>query len=832
MGTQEPQIIDLFELLSSSVDRSYLQQKLEILSNRPLLVKNTPRYVLNFLADWLNHFVGRSVNIAIVSSQSQMDGLLKGLNKENKVHMKCATGGKFDLNGLKNSEYEKSPRVWEEGQYSVLGDIVIVWPFGFSNPIRISLWEDEIESISSVNPKTFTKIEDLDEFSFSDVGSVEGVQFLQGRISKDGVYKYPLLFSDRQLLVEDKDIESLDLGIRTIPGLDYYSENKVLTEKIFQDYKSRGYRVIFSSKEIFKLQDSYNLEGVLINNSTVSLDRGFVWNSIKVLVLTDYELFGRVNLEKDNENGDGEISEWLKRVSPGDFLVHEDHGIGVFEKILVEENDSYIEIKYAGKDRLLVPLSQSQKVSKYVGGRGRIPSLTSLNSGVWGRITNRVREDTEKIAKELLQLYALREIASRKSPDFTKDLRAEFDKFVKDFEYVDTYDQRVASSEIFDDISKGKLMDRLLVGDVGFGKTEMAMRAAFLAVNLGFQVAVLAPTTILVEQHSSVFKNRLSHYGMNIASLSRFLKGKEKQNILDDLEKGSIDIVIGTQSLLQKRVFFKNLGLIIIDEEQKFGVKQKEELKTKRLESHVLSMSATPIPRTLSMSLSGIRDISTLLTPPEGRKAIHNSYKVFDWDDVQQAIGKELERGGQVYFLHNNVVDIKPVLLKLSELFPQSSIAIAHGQMKPEELSRVMHAFSQGKIDILLCTTIIENGIDIPNVNTLIVDDAARFGLSQLYQIRGRIGRSNVQAYAYFFYKSMKGNVGLRLDALMEAQDLGSGFILANRDLEIRGAGDMLGKSQSGSINAVGYGMYMSMLAESIEAIKKKESSLIHQKKF
>jgi len=362
-------------------------------------------------------------------------------------------------------------------------------------------------------------------------------------------------------------------------------------------------------------------------------------------------------------------------------------------------------------------------------------------------------------------------------------------------------------------------MDRLLVGDVGYGKTEIATRAVFATVNAGYQVAILAPTTVLIEQHLAVFKERFKNYPFNIVSLSRFSSPQEKEDVKEGLRKGIVDIVIGTHALLSKDISFKNLGLLVIDEEQKFGVKQKEQIKEKRVDTNVLSLTATPIPRTLNMALSGIRDISVLATPPSGRKEILNHFEKFNWDSIKEAISKELQRGGQVYFLHNRVNTIQNVYDRLVKMFPHGSIAIAHGQMGVQKLSHSMAEFVKGNIDILVCTTIIENGLDIPTVNTLIIDDATMLGLSQMYQIRGRIGRSNIQAYAYFFFENLKGDAALRLEAIKESQELGSGFLLSNKDLEIRGAGDILGKNQSGTINSVGYGLYSQMLQKAVKEL-------------
>ena len=363
-------------------------------------------------------------------------------------------------------------------------------------------------------------------------------------------------------------------------------------------------------------------------------------------------------------------------------------------------------------------------------------------------------------------------------------------------------------------------MDRILVGDVGYGKTEMAMRAMYAVANSGKQVALLAPTTILAAQHLAVLKKRFAGTLFNIQSLSRLVSEDERKQTIEGVANGSVDIVVGTHALLSDEIKFKDLGLLVVDEEQKFGVKQKEKIKGKKLNTNVLSLTATPIPRTLNMALLGIRDISVLATPPSGRMEIINHFGKFNWETVQEAIQKELDRGGQVYFLHNRVETIQNVYEKLDKLFPQVEVAVVHGQMSVQTLSRNMENFIKEESKILLCTTIIENGLDIPTVNTLIVDDATMLGLSQMYQIRGRIGRSQISANAYFFYDTLKGDSALRLEALKNSQELGSGFLLSNRDLEIRGAGDILGKNQSGAINSVGYGLYSQMLAEAVGELR------------
>jgi len=796
--------LSLPDIVSEKVNVDFVEEKSKVLEKQPLILKNLPRHLIKFSGDVLSEILKNSFDIVVCKSQD-IPGVIESYEKGLRSSISCSVSHGFKVESLEKLGFQRVRRVWQKGEYSFLGDVLIFWPFNFSNPVRISFFDNVVENIAVINRNTFQKIKSLKNIDIILFENVEIFTFNPG-FKK---LPYPFIFVEDEYLQIDYGYSFFDFGFRNIPGLDYYLNNKSVLLRIVDDYVSKGYQIICSSNEAKGVKNIFRKKDFVLVPSF--LEKGFVNAEFKILVLSDYELFGKVDL------GEGD---WLKQILPGDFVVHEDHGIGVFEKVAEEKDDTYIEIHYANKDKLLVPLSQNQKVTKYLGGRGRVPTLTTLNSGSWRRVKKKVKVDVQELAKELLQIYAMREILKFKVPKSKQDFKKDFENFVKDFEFKDTHDQTLVTQEIFDDISSGKLMDRLLIGDVGFGKTELAMRAAFLSVRMGMQVAVLAPTTILVEQHGAVFRERFAKYNVRVENLSRFLNSGEKKQKLEKLENGDIDILIGTHSLLYESVKFKNLGLIVIDEEQKFGVRQKEKLKQKRLQSHVLSMSATPIPRSLGMSLSGIRDISTLFSPPEGRKSILNRFGSFDWDVVKKAIDFEVKRKGQVYFLHNRVFDISFVQKKLNELFPLLNIAILHGKMNGDDISRVMNAFCNGKVDILICTTIIENGLDIPNVNTLIVDDASKFGLSQLYQIRGRIGRSNVQAYAYFLYKSMKGNTELRLDALMEAQDLGSGFLLANRDLEIRGVGDLLGKAQSGNINSIGYGLFMKYLGEAVERLK------------
>ncbi|MCH7838586.1 MAG: transcription-repair coupling factor, partial [Chloroflexi bacterium] len=480
----------------------------------------------------------------------------------------------------------------------------------------------------------------------------------------------------------------------------------------------------------------------------------------------------------------------------------------------------YLELHYAAGDRLYLPADQVDRVSRYAGPGEHEPRLTRLGSQEWSRAKDRVRRAVAELAQELLELYATRQVAEGRAlpPDtaWQQELEASFP-------YVETADQLAAIQAVKEDMERPRPMDRLVCGDVGYGKTEVALRAAFKAVMNGTQVAVLVPTTVLAQQHLTTFRERLAGFPVRIEMLSRFRSDREQRAVVEALGEGTVDIVIGTHRLLQQDIEFKDLGLVIIDEEQRFGVTHKERLKQMRREVDVLTLSATPIPRTLHMSLSGIRDMSTMETPPEQRLAIKTYVSEMDDRLVRDAILRELERGGQVYFVHNRVHDIDRVASRLRDLVPEAEIAVGHGQLPEEALERVMLDFVDGRSDVLVCTTIIESGLDIPNVNTIIIDKADKLGLSQLYQLRGRVGRGAVRAYAYLLFdrhRSLSEPAQKRLEAIFEATELGAGFQIALRDLEIRGAGNLLGAEQSGHIGAVGFDLYVRLLADAVEGLK------------
>ncbi|OQA45006.1 MAG: Transcription-repair-coupling factor [Chloroflexi bacterium ADurb.Bin325] len=539
--------------------------------------------------------------------------------------------------------------------------------------------------------------------------------------------------------------------------------------------------------------------------------------------LTDAELFGWGKPKPRRPQRTRALAPevFFADVQPGDFVVHMEHGIGKFRgltKMAVDGIDrEYLQIEYAQGDQLYVPVHQADRLARYIGAGETAPHLHRLGTAEWEQVKARAKRAVAEIADDLLELYAQREVVQGHafSPDATWQHELE-----ASFPYMETEDQLVAIEAVKHDMEQGRPMDRLICGDVGYGKTEVALRAAFKAVMDGKQVAVLVPTTVLAQQHYTNFGRRLAAFPVTVAMLSRFQTPAQQDRVIDGLAAGSVDMVIGTHRLLSQDVAFKDLGLLIVDEEQRFGVAHKERIKQMRTEVDVLTLTATPIPRTLHMSLTGVRDLSTIDTPPEERLPVRTFVGDFDDALVRQAILREMDRNGQVYFVHNRVQGIEQMAARVGKIVPEARIAIAHGQMPEKELSAVMLAFAEGEYDVLVCTSIIESGLDIPNANTIIINRADMFGLAQLYQLRGRVGRSAVRAYAYLLvdrYKLLTEDARRRLDAIQEASDLGAGFRIAMRDLEIRGAGELLGARQHGHIAAVGFDLYMRLLAQAVQ---------------
>ena len=557
------------------------------------------------------------------------------------------------------------------------------------------------------------------------------------------------------------------------------------------------------------------------------LTDGFELPNSHLVVVVEGNIYGQQKRKLRNKPKKGQEINYFTDLTPGDYVVHNMHGIGKYIGLKTIETEGihrdYIEIAYAGTDKLFLPANNLDQLQKYIGNEGDVPRINKMGGRDWSKIVSKAKKSIDDLADKLVEIYAQREITEGFAflPD--QPWQQEFEDA---FPYEETEDQLQATAEIKESMERPVPMDRLLAGDVGFGKTEVAMRAIFKAVMSGKQVAVLVPTTVLAQQHFQTFLNRFAPFGVKVDVLNRFRTTSEKKQILKGVEDGSIDVLIGTHSLLNKKVVFKDLGMLVVDEEQRFGVAQKEKWKEWASNIDVLTLSATPIPRTLHMSLVGVREMSVINTPPEERLPVQTYVVEYDMNLIADAIKRELARGGQVYFVYNRVASINHMGELLESALPGLRYAVAHGQMTGRQIEEIMTDFYEGHYDVLLSTSIIETGLDIPNANTIIIYDADRLGLSQLYQMRGRVGRSRRRAYAYFMYrpdKILSEAAEKRLKAIEEFTELGAGFKLAMRDLEIRGAGNLLGSQQHGNIASVGFGMYVSMLEEAIAKAQNKE---------
>ena len=628
-----------------------------------------------------------------------------------------------------------------------------------------------------------------------------------------------------------------------VKSISAYNNSFELLVKDLHQYKKQGYRIALlsgSRTRAERLAKDLQEEGLAafygqdyareICQGEIMVvyghaKKGFEYPLIKFAVMTESDIFGQEQKKKKKKNYSGSRIQDFAELSIGDFVVHEKHGLGIYRGIEKVEVDrivkDYIKIEYRGGSNLYIPATQLDCLQKYSGAdASKAPKLNKLGTQEWNKTKSKVRGAVKNIAKELVELYAVRQEKEGYvcGPDTV--WQREFEEM---FPYEETEDQLSAIEDAKRDMESTRIMDRLICGDVGYGKTEVALRAAFKEVQESRQVAYLAPTTILAQQIYNTFVQRMKEFPVRVELLCRFRTPAQQKKAIEDLKKGQVDVIIGTHRILSKDVQFKNLGLLIVDEEQRFGVTHKEKIKQLKKDVDVLTLTATPIPRTLHMSLIGIRDMSVLEEPPMDRMPIQTYVMEYDEETVREAINRELRRGGQVYYVYNRVTDIADVALRIAKLVPDARVDFAHGQMSERELENVMYSFVNGDIDVLVSTTIIETGLDISNVNTMIIHDSDRYGLSQLYQLRGRIGRSNRTAYAFLMYRKnvmLKETAEKRLAAIREYTDLGSGFKIAMRDLELRGAGNLLGAQQHGHMNAVGYDLYCKMLNEAVKEAK------------
>ena len=625
-------------------------------------------------------------------------------------------------------------------------------------------------------------------------------------------------------------------------GVNPYNNSFELLTRDLKRLKRNGYRVVLLSgsrtraKRLAEDLRDYDLSSFYSEDMQREVKPGeimaaygyaserYEYPMLKFVVISESDIFGRKKKKKKRKKYEGQRIQDFAELKPGDYVVHENHGIGVYkgiEKIEVEKIvKDYMKIVYAEGGVLYIPVAQMDLIQKYAGADAKKPRLNKLGTIQWGKTKSQVKKAVQIVAKDLVELYAVRQ----QSEGFVYGPDTVWQKeFEEMFPFEETDDQLQAIEDTKHDMESKKIMDRLICGDVGYGKTEIAIRAAFKAVQEGKQVVCLVPTTILAQQHYNTFVQRLKEFPVRIDLLCRFRSAAEQKKTIEDTKKGFVDILVGTHRVLSKDVVFKDLGLLIIDEEQRFGVTHKEKIKKLKENIDVLTLTATPIPRTLHMSLIGIRDMSVLEEAPNERMPIQTYVMEYNDEIVREAITRELARDGQVYYVYNRVNDIADVAGRIQNLVPDANVAFAHGQMKERELEDIMYDFINGDIDVLVSTTIIETGLDIPNANTMIIQDADRFGLSQLYQLRGRVGRSNRMAYAFLLYqrdKLLKEVAEKRLSAIREFTDLGSGIKIAMRDLEIRGAGNLLGEAQSGHMEAVGYDLYCKMLNEAVRQLK------------
>ncbi|HRH33666.1 MAG TPA: transcription-repair coupling factor [Catalimonadaceae bacterium] len=784
-------------------------------------------------------------------------------------------------------EFEKTDFVFEPGQFAIRGFIVDIFSYASEHPIRIELLDDEIESIRFVHPETQLSIQKLEVANilpnvqskmlqemresflafvpknttlwFKDLAySQASIQKVYNQVSvefenlisaigakglitnpselyDDGDYFSELIKSFQKVFfgkVAPKQAEQIEFSTKPQPS---FNKDFSLLGNTLAQFEQMGYQTLLcadSPKQLERLQtifDEIN-HGVQFTSLYLNLREGFEDRISKLICYTDHQIFERFHRFKGKEKFSKSKAitlRELKSLQPGDFVTHIDFGIGRFaglEKIEVAgRQQEAVRLVYRDNDYLFVSIHSLHKISKYSGKEGEPPSISKLGSEEWENKKKKVKRKVKDIAKDLINLYAKRRAA--KGFAFSRDTYMQVE-LESSFIYEDTPDQAKATNDVKNDMEKSHPMDRLVCGDVGFGKTEVAIRAAFKAVSDSKQVAVLVPTTILAMQHYKTFRERLSKFPCNVEYINRFKSASEVTKTLERVKNGEIDILIGTHMLLSKRVEFKDLGLMIVDEEQKFGVKAKEKLKEIKVNVDNLTLTATPIPRTLQHSLMGSRDLSIIATPPPNRQPVTTEVHTFSETIMRDSIRFELQRGGQVFFIHNRIGDLDQLANTILKLVPDAKVAIAHGQMEGSKLEDVMLKFIDGDYDVLVSTNIVESGLDIPNANTIIINQAHMFGLSDVHQMRGRVGRSNRKAYCYLFTPPtnlLTSDARKRLHTLEEFSDLGDGFKVAMRDLDIRGAGDLLGAEQSGFITDLGFEAYHKILDEAIQELKETE---------
>ncbi len=772
--------------------------------------------------------------------------------------------------------YDRQDVVDSVGTFAVRGGMVDVYLYSHEQPIRVEFFGDDVESLRVFDVVTQRSQARISEVSiYPTARSAERCEstlcdYLPGArviwMEPELIEAQAMRFWERcdeeakhhpkEKEAEESryiDWKTLQGQLRRGPYIEFCNLSRPTQPTVFDlqsresdtldghvkrlrhclsDHQRRGLRTMIlcnNQGQVDRLNELLESEqmtaGIDYQIGTGELHSGFRADQAGLVVYTDHQIFGRPKRFRIHRRfKSAQALRYLKTLQLGDYVVHVDYGIGQYAGLHKVTQGDHIEeclkIVYQNGDKLFVPLEHFARVQKFSGEEGMEPKLNRLGTADWERLKTRTRKSIQDIAKDLIKLYAERKM--KKGFAFARDTMMQYE-LEGSFEFEDTPDQSKVTAEIKADMESDEPMDRLICGDVGYGKTEVALRAAFKAVQDSKQVAVLVPTTILAEQHFETFSRRLKDFPVHVAALSRFQSAGEQKDILQRLAEGRLDVVIGTHRLLSTDVVFRDLGLLIIDEEQRFGVTHKEKLKRIQASVDTLTLTATPIPRTLHFSLMGGRDLSTIQTPPQDRLPIRTEIVRFDEELIYDALMKEIDRGGQVYFVHNRVQTIERIGEILARIAPRARYGIIHGQMPPQRIEKVVHEFMNRKFDVLLATTIIENGIDIPNVNTILIDQAQQYGVAQLYQLRGRVGRSSKQAYCYLItppFQNLPTDALRRLQAIEEFTELGSGFLIAMRDLEIRGAGNLLGAEQSGFINAVGFELYCRLLEEAVQTAK------------
>jgi len=819
--------------------------------------------LVSYRMETLKRLISRDFKILSASENGFLQKVVPP-RKFKRIVLKLKTEEKIDhdylIERLVYLGFDKVYMVEEVGEFAVRGSIVDVFPFGYEDPVRIEFFGDEIVSLRNfelvtqrskrelndilllpyrelfLTPEIYNEVKERIEDPLSD-GAERNLASIHPDLTDLSEYlpKDTILLIDEDVEISVPELKTVHLTsnegieIRTRPHPNYNGEIKLFKEDLVR-YNKAGYKTFLltdSKKQKERLYDLFSEEFPNLIISDCPLNSGFIFGETKVALFVDHQLFARIRRRREKKFKVGVPIDDIMALKKDDICVHIDYGIGRFDGIkkipLYGRDTECLLLMYADGDKLWVPIENMKYVQRYIGAGDVEPKLTKLGSGKWERTKRKAKKAVQDLTEELLEIYAKRRVL--KGYSFSPDSSWQ-EQLEASFPYTETEDQIKAIEEIKKDMETDFPMDRLVCGEVGYGKTEVAVRTAFKATNDNKQVAVLVPTTILAQQHYNTFRERMKDFPLVVKMLSRFLTRSEQKEVVDGLKEGKVDVVIGTHRLLSNDVAFKDLGLLIVDEEQRFGVRHKEKIKHIRNLVDVLAMSATPIPRTLYMSLVGIRDMTAIETPPKDRLSVVT--EVCKWDEklIVSATLREIERSGQVFFLHNRVESIYSVADYLRRLFPELSVGIAHGQLSESELESVILDFIDQKYDILVTTAIIESGIDMPNVNTIFVNRADRFGLAQLHQLRGRVGRSDRRAYCYFLIPiagRITEDAKKRLRAIKTFSELGSGFHLALRDLEIRGSGNLLGSKQHGHIVSVGFELYSKLLKEAVERVKGKK---------